>query len=242
MLLDVSVPVDSLPAVAFDPDQAPDATQDVVLFDDHVSDAVEPLGIVVGVTLKERVGSGKTVTVTLWVAPAPGPVQFKLNVLVLVSAPVGSLPAVVFAPDQAPDAVQDVASVDDHVSVAALPFNTLVGLATSETVAAGGGGMSATTTVTSLVEIPPAPAQLKLNVLVAVNGPVDWLPAVVFAPDHAPDAVQDVAFVDDHVSSAAAPFAMFVGSTPNKTVGGGGNTLTVTLRLVVPPRPAQVSV
>ncbi len=59
--------------------------------------------------------------------------------LLLVSAPVDWLPAVALAPDQAPEAVHEVASVDDHVSVAALPLAIVVGLTLSDTVGAGGG-------------------------------------------------------------------------------------------------------
>ena len=54
----MSAPVDSLPAVVFIPDQAPDAVQDAALVDDHVSSAVPPIAMLVGLALKLRVGSG----------------------------------------------------------------------------------------------------------------------------------------------------------------------------------------
>ena len=67
-----------------------------------------------------------------------------MKVLVVVSAPVDSLPEVGLAPDQPPEAAQLVASVDDQVSVDALPEVTVVGLALSVTVGAGVGGVTVT--------------------------------------------------------------------------------------------------
>jgi len=77
--------------------------------------------------------------------------------------------------------------------------------------------------------------------LLVVSAPVDSFPDVVLVPDQAPEAVQDVAFVDDHVSSAAVPLTTLAGFALNVTVGSGGNTLTVTLLLVLPPAPVHAS-
>jgi len=57
-----------------------------------------------------------------------------------VSATVVSLPEVALVPDQAPEAAQDVAFVEDQVSIEDTPFATDGGLAASDTVGAGGGG------------------------------------------------------------------------------------------------------
>jgi hypothetical protein len=54
-----------------------------------------------------------------------------------VSAPVACVPLVACAPDHAPDAMQDVALVDDQVSVELLPLETELGLALSATEGAG---------------------------------------------------------------------------------------------------------
>jgi hypothetical protein len=54
------------------------------------------------------------------------------------------LPLVALLPLQAPEAVQEVALLEDHVSVELPPLDTLVGLALRETV----GGVAATVTVT----------------------------------------------------------------------------------------------
>jgi len=51
-----------------------------------------------------------------------------------VSAPVDWVPEVALAPAQPLDAVQDVAFVEDQVSVEDAPFATVAGFATSDTV------------------------------------------------------------------------------------------------------------
>ena len=58
-------------------------------------------------------------------------------------------PEVALAPDQAPDAEQEVALVDDQVNVESEPTTTEVGLAEKFTVGAGTGGVG--------VEPPPPP-------------------------------------------------------------------------------------
>ena len=60
-----------------------------------------------------------------------------MNVVVVASGDVDCEPLAALAPLQPPDAVQLVASVDDHVSVDAAPLATVVGLAVSVTVGAG---------------------------------------------------------------------------------------------------------
>jgi hypothetical protein len=66
------------------------------------------------------------------------------------------LPLVAWVPLQLPDAAQEVASVDDHVSVVLLPATTEVGLALIVTV---GGGTGVTVTLALAEVVPPAPAQ-----------------------------------------------------------------------------------
>ena len=76
-----------------------------------------------------------------------------------VSAPVDSDPPVaVLAPDQAPEAVQEVALVADQVSVELLPLATVLGLAVRLTVGAG----VVTETVADCVALPPVPEQLRV--------------------------------------------------------------------------------
>ena len=154
----VSGAVDWLPDVAFVPDQAPEAVHDVAFVEDQVNVEELPLGMLVGLALKVSVGGGNTVTVTLRVIAPPAPVQLKSNVLVFASAPVDALPIVAFVPDHAPEAVQDVALVEDQVSVAAFPTNTLVGLALKVSVGSG-----RTVTITFEEVLPPSPTQVICN-------------------------------------------------------------------------------
>jgi len=145
-------------------------------------------------------------------------------------------------PLQPPDAVHDVALVDDQVSVLLLPLTTLVGDADRLTVGAGVEVVTVTEAVACAV--PPAPVQLSVNEVLALKAPVPWVPETAFVPPQPPDAVQDVALVDDHVNVLLPPLATEVGDADNETVGAGVAlvTVTVTLRCVVPPAPVQLSV
>ena len=68
-----------------------------------------------------------------------------------------------------------------------------------------------------------------------------WEPEVAFTPDHPPDAVQEPASVDDHVSVDDPPAAMPAGDAESDTVGSTGvATLTSALADAIPPAPVQV--
>ena len=74
-----------------------------------------------------------------------------------------------------------------------------------------------------------------------MSGLIDWLPPeVALSPDQAPEAAQDVAFVEDQVSVEDPPFETDGGSAASDTVGAGGNTVTVTVALALPPELVQV--
>ena len=95
-----------------------------------------------------------------------------------------AVPATSFGPDHAPDAVQDVASLDDHVSVTDSPFVMVVGFADSETVGTGVGtgvgagvGASCTTITTSS----PLVNSVSLTVRLRVYAPAVGNAAVVLA-------------------------------------------------------------
>jgi len=77
--------------------------------------------------------------------------------VVCVSAPVEVLPLVALAPLQPPEVVHEVAFVELHMSVAAVPVPIIVGLAVSVT--AGAGDAAVTVIVTVAVLAPPAPVQ-----------------------------------------------------------------------------------
>ena len=76
--------------------------------------------------------------------------------------------------------------------------------------------------------------------LLAMSVPVDSLPEVALAPDQAPEAVQMSAFVEDQVSVEDPPLTTDGGLAASDTVGAGGNTVTVTVALALPPEPVQV--
>ena len=101
-------------------------------------------------------------TVTVALAAPPGPVQARANVLELVNAPLDSLPETALLPDHAPEATQEVASVDDHVSVEDPPLVTDAGFAASDTVGTGGGGgVPGTVTLAEALALPPGPVQVR---------------------------------------------------------------------------------
>ena len=80
-----------------------------------------------------------------------------------VSGPIGWLPeSPVGVPNQAPEAVQESAFVDDQVSVEDPLFVTDGGLATSDTVGTGGGGgVENTVTVAVALALPPELVQVR---------------------------------------------------------------------------------
>jgi hypothetical protein len=75
-----------------------------------------------------------------------------------VKAPVDCVPLVALEPDQAPEAVHEVAFVVDQLRVELLPLAMELGLAARLTVGAGVGEV--TETVAAWVALPPAPVQV----------------------------------------------------------------------------------
>jgi hypothetical protein len=70
---------------------------------------------------------------------------------------------------------------------------------------------------------------------------VDCEPLVALVPDHAPEAVHEVAFVADQVSVELAPLATVLGLADKVTTGAGGVTETVADWFALPPPPEQAS-
>jgi hypothetical protein len=72
------------------------------------------------------------------------------------------------------------------------------------------------------------------------------VPLVAREPDHIPDEVQLVAFVDDHVMVVLWPAVIEVGFAERVTVGTGVTTgaavavIVTEATLLVPPGPVQV--
>jgi hypothetical protein len=142
-------------------------------------------------------------------------------------------------PDQAPVAVQEVALVDDHAKVVALPLATVLGLALRLTVALG---CALTVTVADCAALPPAPLQVKVYVALAVRAPVDCEPLTGLLPDHAPEAEHEVALLADQFNVALPPLAIALGPTLRMTLGAGDFTVTTAVCAALPPGPVQVNV
>lgn len=73
-----------------------------------------------------------------------------------------------------------------------------------------------------------------------VKGPVGKLPLPALAPDHAPPAEQDVAFVTDQDKVAPLPVTTVLGDAVNETAGRGAVTDTVADCDAVPDGPVHV--
>lgn len=147
-------------------------------------------------------------------------------------------PLIASEPLHAPEAVQEVALVEDQVRVEVPPWATLDGLAAIETL----GGGAETVTVADCDAEPPVPVQVRVNFAVAARVGVVCEPAVASEPLQPPEAVQEVAFVDDQVSIDVAPLATVVGFAVRITVGAVAFTETVVDCDALPPAPVQFSV
>lgn len=153
----------------------------------------------------------------------PGPVHVSVKDWSLVRFPVEAEPLVASAPLQPPEAVQEVAFVEDQVSVALSPLVTVLGLAESVTVGCG----CVTDTVADCEALPPAPTQFMEKIVLAFRGPVDCEPLTARLPFQPPLAVQEVALVADHVSVDALPAVMEEGLALRVTVGAAADAVTV---------------
>jgi len=130
-----------------------------------------------------------------------------------------------------------VAFVDDQVRVELPPPATAVGLALSKTLGAGAD----TVTVADCDAEPPAPLQVSVKFVVVVRLEVLVEPLVGSVPAQPPEAVQDVAFVEDQLSVEVAPFLTVLGLAVKVTAGVGVVTETVVDCVALPPLPVQVS-
>lgn len=187
------------PVVASAPLQPPEALHAVALVDDQVNVEVAPLFTLVGLAAKVTAGAGLlTETVADCAALPPVPLQVSVYVWLALSAPVDCEPLTALVPDQAPDAEHVVALVADQLNVELLPLATVLGLAASVTVGAEEDAF--TETVADCAALPPDPEHVRVNVELALRAPVDCEPLNALPPDHAPEAVQVPAWLDDHVS------------------------------------------
>jgi hypothetical protein len=72
---------------------------------------------------------------------------------------------------------------------------------------------------------------------------VDWVPVSALVPDQAPEAVHEVALLEDHVRVEEPPRLIVLGLATRLTVADGfALTVTVADCAALPPDPVQVSV
>jgi hypothetical protein len=89
---------------------------------------------------------------------------------------------------------------------------------------------------------PPVPVHVSTKVEVAERAAVACAPEVALAPLQLPDAVHELALVEDQLSVAEPPCATWLGVAEIETVGGGtALTATVAVRVTEPPAPLQAS-
>ena len=221
------------------PLQPPVAVQDVALVELHVSVEVPPLATEIGFAASVTVGVPGTVTVAVATPLVPpAPVQVNEYELVAVSGVVPCVPLVALVPLQPPEAAQEVALVELHVSIDVPPLATEVGFAVNVTV---GAGATLTVAVATLLE-PPAPLQVNEYDVAAASGPVLWLPLAALLPFQPPEAVHEVALIEFQVSVEAPPLATEVGFAVNVTVEAGTTVTLAVATLLMPPAPVQVNV
>jgi hypothetical protein len=156
----VSAPLDWEPLIALLPDQPPEAVHAVALLEAHVRVELLPLATVLGLALMLTVTVGFALTeiVADCAALPPGPVQLSVYVALAFSAPVDWVPCTDFVPDQAPEAVQEVAFVAAQFNVELLPLVMALGPTLKVTVGAG----DLIETVADWVAVPPVPVQISV--------------------------------------------------------------------------------
>ena len=138
-------------------------------------------------------------------------------------------------PAHAPEAVHEVALVEDQLNVEVPPLATLVGLALKDTV-----GAADTVTVAACDAVPPLPVQAKVNLVVAVNAEVLVVPLIGSDPLQPPDAVQAVALVAVQLRAEVRPLATVLGLADSVMAGAAWVTETVADCVALPPVPVQV--
>jgi hypothetical protein len=78
--------------------------------------------------------------------------------------------------------------------------------------------------------------------VLALSGPVDWLPLTALLPLHPPVAEQEVALLADQVSVALPPAVTALGPTLKLTLGAVCETVTVADCAALPLGPVQLRV
>jgi hypothetical protein len=116
------------------------------------------------------------------------------------------VPEVALLPVQPPEAVQEVASVDDHVRFAAAP--EAIDVLSADSVSVGGVAEAPCIVTVALRETAPLEPVHESEKLVAdVSAEVTYVPLVACDPDQPPLAVQELTLVAVQLSWAVEPEA-----------------------------------
>jgi len=99
-----------------------------------------------------------------------------------------------------------------------------------------------TLTVVLCEAVPPAPVQVKVYFVAAVSAAVLCEPLSASVPLQPPEALHEVALLEDQVSFDAAPLATVLGVALRVTEGADVVTVTVADCVALPPAPLQVRV
>jgi hypothetical protein len=97
------------------------------------------------------------------------------------------------------------------------------------------------TVVVATLLRPPAPAHVSEYNVVAVSGPVLWLPLEALVPLQPPEAVHAVALVELHVRVEPPPRTTVVGFAARVTVAAGTTVTVAVATALAPPASLQVS-
>jgi hypothetical protein len=141
------------------------------------------------------------------------------------------VPLAASIPLQPPDAVQESALVEFHVSDEEAPRATAPGDAESVAV---GKGFTVTAAFAGAL-FPPGPEHVITKFALPLNAPLLWLPLVARVSLQAPVALHEVAFVEVHVSATDWPASIVVSDAESETVGAG-------VGVTVPPPHAHSSI
>jgi hypothetical protein len=185
------------------------------------------------------VGAGIKATVadTGAVTP-PAPVQTKEYAVVAVMGAVVCVPLAASVPLQPPEAVQESASVELQLSNALRPSATAP--ADAVRVAVGRGFTVTAALIGALA--PSRPEQLSTKFALPLNAPLLWLPLVASVPLQLPEAEQEVACAELHVSVELLPAGSTFGLAVSCTVGSALTTMVSVAGSLVPAGPEHVSI
>ena len=148
-------------------------------------------------------------------------------------------PPTFLLPDQAPEAVHEVAFWLVQMSEDDPPADTVLGLACRVTT----GAADTTLTVADCEAEPPGPVQVISNSVLLESGAVDHVPLTAMPPFQPPLARHWVARAAFHVR-VEVPRSFTVVGEAVRVIDGAGTLVTVTCRDSVedPPLPVQVRV